>query len=267
MAQDGWIKCYRSIMDSAVWDDEWLVKLWLWCLLRANHQKRNFKGVDIERGQFVTGRMSAADELGVSPSKWYRGMERLVSLGCITTTANSNWTTVTVCNYGVYQDASDDERTANEQQMNSQRTANEQPADTIEECKNVRMEEDIQIKERVDLTESTEDRKRRLAAEHVASWPMPHGDESLRQLVTNWQAARKEKQGSYLSVMSWEAELLKWGSGWDVARWRLNLITSAACGSQNVCANDLRAERPASNGTRHAKGPKYTPVDENDIPF
>lgn len=147
MAQDGWIKCYRSIMDSAVWDDEWLVKLWLWCLLRANHQRRNFKGVDIERGQFVTGRMSAADELGVSPSKWYRGMERLVSLGCITTTANSSWTTVTVCNYGVYQDTSDDERTANEQRMNSQRTANEQPADTIEECKNVRIEEERESEE------------------------------------------------------------------------------------------------------------------------
>lgn len=141
-----WIKLHKSIMDSAVWSDEWIVKLWLWCLLKANSRPGDFRGTSVARGQFVTGRNTASDELGVSPSKWMRGIMRLVKLGCIQYEANSQWTRLTVCNYSAYQDRIDEDRTANGQRTDSEWTADDtasgqpaiQRADTILEVKSVR---------------------------------------------------------------------------------------------------------------------------------
>lgn len=140
MARD-WLKLYRSIVDTAFWHDDWLVRLWIWCLVKANYSDSSWRGLPIRRGEFITGRNSAADELGVSPSKWLRGVMRLVDLGCIKYEANSNWTRLTVCNYVSYQDGVEQERTTNGQPADSQRTAvdttNGQPADTREEGKKV----------------------------------------------------------------------------------------------------------------------------------
>jgi hypothetical protein len=109
-----WIKVHSSIMDSSVWSSDWLTRLWLWCLLKANHADGTYRGETIRRGEFASGRNSASDELGVSPSKWVRGIEQLTSLGCIATKANSHWTTITVCNYSTYQDKRDAKRTSDD---------------------------------------------------------------------------------------------------------------------------------------------------------
>lgn len=129
MASD-WVKVHRSLMDSAVWSDEWLVKLWMWCLLKANFKPSVFKGMMIERGQFATGQHTGADELGVSPTRWYRGMTTLEKLGNISIKANSRFSIVTVCKYDSYQGNGKQERIADELPMNSQRIADEQPTNS-----------------------------------------------------------------------------------------------------------------------------------------
>ena len=139
-----WLKLHRSILDSELFADDWLTRLWIWCLCRANYSNGRFRGEMIERGQFVTGRNSAAAELQVSPSKWYRGIERLQELGCITVSTNSNWTTITVCKYDTYQNATEEI----EQKPDSERTSADatsgqvviQRADTIEERNNSKKE-------------------------------------------------------------------------------------------------------------------------------
>lgn len=136
MASD-WLKLHRCILDSEIFNDDWLTRLWVWCLCKSNFRESSFRGQVVHRGQFVTGRVAAADELRVSPSKWYRGMQRLTELGNITTESNSNWTTVTICKFDDYQDCT----TEKDRSVNSQRTADDtttgqpvtQPADTIEE--------------------------------------------------------------------------------------------------------------------------------------
>lgn len=139
MAGD-WIKVHRSLLDSQQMTDDWLCRLWIWCLLRANFEVSNFRGQQVLPGQFITGRISAAAELHVSPSKWYRGIERLREMGCIEVEANSNWTTLTICNWKTYQECA----AKSEQPADSQRTAGDttsgQPADTIKEGKNGRIQ-------------------------------------------------------------------------------------------------------------------------------
>lgn len=130
MAGD-WLKLHRSILDSEQFQDPWICKLWIWCLCRANHCSNSFAGTEIPRGSFVTGRIAAADELKVSPSRVYRGLDSLQRMGCITVKSNNRFTIVTVCKYETYQDAFRAERTTDEQPTNNQRTTNGQPADTI----------------------------------------------------------------------------------------------------------------------------------------
>jgi hypothetical protein len=141
MAGD-WIKLHRKLLDSAVFSDEWLLRLWVWCLLRAGYCDRMNGGKIVPAGSFVTGRFSAADELNVSPSRWYRGIHQLASLGMITLSASQERTIVSVCNWTTYQEETavreqqvNRLRTASEQQVNNDRTTIEQQTDTSKEGK------------------------------------------------------------------------------------------------------------------------------------
>lgn len=126
----GFVKLHRDAMDHAVFQDEWLWKLFTWCLMKANFRDFDSARGLIPRGSFSMGRIQAADELHTSPSRVYRGLAKLQSLGSITLKSNSAFTVVTVCNYETYQPSDSDTRTINEQQTDSERTADEQRADT-----------------------------------------------------------------------------------------------------------------------------------------
>lgn len=130
MAGD-WLRLYRKSEDSRVFSDDWLWRLWCWCMMRANWKTTWKDGREILPGQFTMGRIEAADRLKVSPSKLYRGLHTLRDWGQIRLEANSRFTVVTVCNWKTYQPENSEEWTAGEQPVNSQRTAGEQPADTL----------------------------------------------------------------------------------------------------------------------------------------
>lgn len=117
----GFIKLWRQTLDSEVFADADLFKLFAWCLMSAQWKDGRGKN-PLKRGQLRTTRALAAEALRISGSKFYRGLMRLVDMGCVTVEANSVWTTITVCNYSTYQDTDE----ISEQQVNSDRTASEQ---------------------------------------------------------------------------------------------------------------------------------------------
>src|SRR5262249_47279470 len=118
-------------LDSRVFSDDWLWRLWCWCLMQACWKTSWKSGREIQPGQFATGRSSAAEQLRVSPSKLYRGLQTLAEWGQIRLEANSQFTVVTVCNWALYQGEEVTEWTAGEQQMDSAWTADEQPVDSL----------------------------------------------------------------------------------------------------------------------------------------
>ena len=130
---ESWVKLYHTTLDSAVMQDDWHFRLFVWCLLKANYKPSGFRGQDLQPGQFITGRVTGAEALNVSPSKFYRGLLTLQNkYESITIKANSQWTTVTICNWDTYQssvsengDEVNNERTTNEQPVNNERTTNE----------------------------------------------------------------------------------------------------------------------------------------------
>lgn len=114
MSNVGWIRLHHTTLDSAIFQDPTLWRVFTWCMLKANFAPSIWRGQIVKRGQFVTGRNTASDELGMSPSTFYRTIMKLVEHGCLSIEANSNWTTVTVCNYETYQTREQQEWTSDD---------------------------------------------------------------------------------------------------------------------------------------------------------
>jgi hypothetical protein len=127
---DGYIFVHRKIMDSPVFADPWLFKIWMWCLFKAAYtpKKVNIGSeiITLERGQFVYGRKKAVEELSdsknkISESSFYRRTAFLEKNGSIVQKSNNRYTLVTVVNYDIYQPFFEE----SEQRANSGRTASE----------------------------------------------------------------------------------------------------------------------------------------------
>ena len=56
----GWIKLHRRILDNGILQDANLFRMFVWCLLKANHSSKNFLDTKLERGNFATGRISGS---------------------------------------------------------------------------------------------------------------------------------------------------------------------------------------------------------------
>lgn len=79
--EETWIKLYRKIMKSPIWENEKALKIWIWCLLKATHEKREQlvgqQVIELKKGQFVFGRKKASDELQMNENTIYRYIKLL----------------------------------------------------------------------------------------------------------------------------------------------------------------------------------------------
>ena len=127
------IKLHRSILESAVFMDAEVLRLWIYLLCRASIEDREIifdgKVVHLKKGQLVTGRKKLAENIGTSESKVYRSLKLLEELRCITIKVNSKFSLVTIENWAKFQDAPqkvNSTSTAYQQHTNSRATAERQ---------------------------------------------------------------------------------------------------------------------------------------------
>lgn len=131
---EGWFKLHRKIVTSPIFDNPEALKLWIWMLAKAAHQAHvqmiGNQNVPVAAGEFVFGRKAAAAALGMTESKIYRLLKMMEKNGMLTVRSNNKFSVVQIVNWGVYQHAEGDSRTAAEQQTDSKRTADGQQTDT-----------------------------------------------------------------------------------------------------------------------------------------
>ncbi len=138
-----WIKLHRDILDSDVFASQKLLKIWIWCLCKANFKDRTVplkvgKGetlVKIKRGQFLFGRFKAEEDLCIDGSTIYKAMKKLEEMNNISIQSNNQYSIVTICNYSYYQKNDIEEVAADEQVSSSQVTAEGQPSNTPKKVK------------------------------------------------------------------------------------------------------------------------------------
>jgi biotin operon repressor len=114
MAGD-WVKVYRKMLSSEVFadPDPALLKLWMYCLLKANWKPKMFSGELIPVGSFAFVSRNLASVLGVTKSKLWRDINKLEIGTQIETQTNRKFTVVSICNWETYQGLEDDDRNAN----------------------------------------------------------------------------------------------------------------------------------------------------------
>ncbi|MBN1226342.1 MAG: conserved phage C-terminal domain-containing protein [Deltaproteobacteria bacterium] len=107
----GYVKIYRKTLDSRVFQSEGLLKVWLWCLLSANHKGawvtvKTGKGtteVWVDSGQFIFGRKSAGKALKMSPSTVWKRMLKLKNMQNLNIDSNTLYSIITIINWETYQ--------------------------------------------------------------------------------------------------------------------------------------------------------------------
>ncbi|WP_410495051.1 transcriptional regulator [Cellulosilyticum sp. ST5] len=143
----GWVRLHRKLLSSSVFENEKLLKVFIWCLLKASHKERDqvvgLNTIELTPGQFVTGRKKAASELGLKESTTDNYLKALEKLKIISMKMNSKYRVVTIENWELYQSKDEDvdsKATADEQQIDNKVTANKQQVDTNKNVKNVKKE-------------------------------------------------------------------------------------------------------------------------------
>ena len=126
---DGWLKLYRSILDSAVFQDAEILKVWIWLLCNVAFEQHDTicygKVIHLKPGQIATGRKKIAQCTDLNENKVYRALNALKSLGNIEIKATNRYSIITIVNWDKYQEENY-KRTSSEQQTNSKTTTEEQ---------------------------------------------------------------------------------------------------------------------------------------------
>lgn len=139
---NGWIRLYRQLLESPVFENEKALKIWIWCLLKATHTDREqlvgLKVVNLQKGQFIFGRKKASEELNINENTIYKYIKMLEQLEMITTNSNTKFTIITIRKWDEYQYIGEEEITTEEQQNNSGVTTKEQQNNTNKNVKNIK---------------------------------------------------------------------------------------------------------------------------------
>lgn len=133
MEDKSYIKLFRKILNSPIFENEKALKVWIWCLLKATHKEREQlvgkQIVHLEKGQFVTGRKKASEELKMNDRTIYDYFKLLEKLQMISINSNNKFSIVTVEKWEDYQ--------VEELKIQQQRNNNATTTQHKQECKEI----------------------------------------------------------------------------------------------------------------------------------
>lgn len=124
----GWIKLWRKLLDSQVFQNRGLLQIAIWALLKANHEEawvpvktgRGETVVHLKPGQFIFGRRTAARELKMPPSSFRNRLLLLRNAQFMDTQQDSHYSIGNIINWQLYQP----EEKKEDRQEDHQRTTN-----------------------------------------------------------------------------------------------------------------------------------------------
>ncbi|MEW4224003.1 DnaD domain-containing protein [Rossellomorea marisflavi] len=138
MTVGGWVKVHRKLLQSDIFQNEKLLKVFMYCLLKASHseykQLVGMKVVELNPGQFVFGRSKAASEMNMKESTVWMYIKLLEKLGSISINSNNKFSVITVDKWEDYQSQESD----GEQQNDNKITTKKQQNNTNKNLKNLK---------------------------------------------------------------------------------------------------------------------------------
>lgn len=101
--EDSYIKILRKLKNWEWYKKPNMVHLFIHLLISANFIKGKFQGVDVERGQVITGIKKLSSDTGISEQSLRTCLKRLKLTGEITIKSTSEFSLITIVKYNDYQ--------------------------------------------------------------------------------------------------------------------------------------------------------------------
>lgn len=160
----GYIKVWRKISDSGLLQLPNTLAVFMYILLNATHKPiktgTSTGIVQLQIGQFISGRLALAKHLDQSEQEIRTSIDRLVKLEILTITATNRYSIYTIVNYSNYQD---DNQQATSGATNKQPTDNQQIT-TKQELKHLSIKEKTIMSGKPDVMKLNGHRKEALEA-------------------------------------------------------------------------------------------------------
>lgn len=136
----GYIKLWRKIEDSQIFENEKALKIWIWFLLRANHQEKDVligrKIIKINQGEFMTSFPHLQEDLKFAMSTIHFWINKLEELGMIESKKTNKFTLIKIKNWTDYQDT-ESQKKANEITKRKLKETNKNVEYTIKNDKDI----------------------------------------------------------------------------------------------------------------------------------
>ncbi len=100
---NSYIKLYRGLLDWEWFSDSKTLHLFIYILLKANFTDGKWKGVDVKRGQIITGRKKLSLATGISEMSIRTCLDKLCTTNEITIQSTNDFSLITIVKYEVYQ--------------------------------------------------------------------------------------------------------------------------------------------------------------------
>jgi hypothetical protein len=153
---EGFIKIHRKILRWEWYTDFPVKVLFLHCLILANHKPKNWRGITVIRGQFISSVGKLAKQTGLTVKQIRLALKKLEKTNEITVEATNRFSLITVNEYSTYhvnerEEGKQKGKQEGKQKANEGQTEGKQRATTknVKNVKNVKKEK--KKKEEADL--------------------------------------------------------------------------------------------------------------------
>lgn len=120
---DGWVKLHRKFLEWQWFKKPEMISIFIFLLLKANHNGAFWQLQEIKRGQLITSIENISNSTGISFQSVRTCLKKLENSGEINKQTTNKYTIITICNYDSYQA---DQQTKNSKSTNKQQTTNKQ---------------------------------------------------------------------------------------------------------------------------------------------
>lgn len=104
MSSKGYIELHREIIDWEWFNDVYVLKLFIFLILEANHKEAKYMGIQIPRGSLLTSVAKISQKSGLSVTSVKNSLKKLLSTGEIAETIKPNkYRIITINNYDKFQ--------------------------------------------------------------------------------------------------------------------------------------------------------------------
>ena len=192
--RNGWIKLHRSLLEWEWYDDINVMRVFLHCLLMANHKDKKYRGSVVERGSFLTGRDTLASQTGLTVQQIRTSLNKLKSTNELTIKSSKQGTVIQVVSYDKYQEVTN-ESTTHQPDSNQIVTTNKKNKNIKNEKKNT-----LADAETHDISWSSAGGWQNISADDIKQWEVAYPNANVAQqieamnqwLISNPSKAKKK---------------------------------------------------------------------------